>query len=167
MPARRRRESSAPAVRCYTRALKNARFLREAAPEIFAQDPGAEGFGTGVPLEILRGLHRIPHNSPVLNRHKAVAEVLRTSRPPVPGRASRDALFSGTIHFAQVTFQTSGGDLVVPTADMNQIVQYAQHAIVPVSEYAAQYGPNTVGISPTLLTKTVSLSGSSFTDGDL
>ena len=167
MPARRRGETSAPAVRCYTRALKNARFLREAAPEVFAQDPAAEGFGTGVPLEILRGLHRIRHNSPVLNRHKAVAEVLRTSRPPVPGRASRDALFRGTIHFAQVTFQTSGGDLVVPTADMNQIVQYAQHAIVPVSEYAAQYGPNTVSISPTLLAKTVSLSGSSFTDGDL
>ena len=66
MSARRRGGASAPAVRCYTRALKNARFLREAAPEIFAQDPGAEGFGTGVPLEILRGLHRIPHNSPVL-----------------------------------------------------------------------------------------------------
>jgi hypothetical protein len=47
MPARRRGGASAPAVRCYTRALKNARFLREAAPEIFAQDPGAEGFGTG------------------------------------------------------------------------------------------------------------------------
>ena len=167
MPPRRRGAASAPAVRCYTRALKNARFLQQAAPEIFAQDPGAEGFGTGVPLEILRGLHRIPHNSPVLNRHKAVAEVLRTSRPPVPGRASRDALFSGTIHFAQVTFHTSGGDKVVPTADMNQIVQYAQHAIVPVSEYAAQYGPNTVSISPALLIKTVSLSGTSFTDGDL
>src|SRR5215831_16187944 len=137
----------APAVRCYTRALKNARHLQAAAPEIFAQDPNAEGFGTGVPVEILRGLHRLPHNSPVLNRHKAVAEVLRTSRPPVPGRVSRDALFSGTIHFAQVTFQTSGGNRVVPTADMNQIVQYAQHAIVPVSEYAAQYGPNTVSIS--------------------
>ena len=167
MPARRRGAANARPVRCYTRALKNARFLREAAPEIFAQDPDAEGFGTGVPLEILRGLHRIPHNSPVLNRHKAVAEVLRTSRPPVPGRVSRDALFSGTIHFAQVTFQTSGGNRVVPTADMNQIVQYAQHAIVPVSEYAAQYGPNTVSISPNLLTKTVSLSGTSFTDGDL
>jgi hypothetical protein len=167
MPARRRVDASAPLVRCYTRALKNARFLREAEPEIFARDPGAEGFGTGVPIEILRGLHRISPDSPVLNRHKGVAEVLRTRRPPVPGPAVRDALFSGTIHFAQVTFQISGGDLVVPTADMNQIVQYAQHAAIPIAEYAKQYGPNTLSISPTLLTKTVSLSSTSFTDSDL
>jgi hypothetical protein len=46
MPARRRGGASAPAVRCYTRTQKRE-FLREAAPEIFAQDPGAEGFGTG------------------------------------------------------------------------------------------------------------------------
>jgi hypothetical protein len=166
MPARRK-AAAATAVRCYTRAAKNARFLQEAAPEIFARDPAAAGFGTGVPLEILRGLHRIPPDSPVLNRHQAVAGVLRTRRPPVPGRVSRDALFSGTIHFAQVTFHTSGGDLVVPAADMNQIVAYAQHAIVPISEYAAQYGPNTLNVSPALLTKTVSLTGTSFTDSDL
>ena len=167
MPARRRVAASASPVRCYTRALKNARFLQEAAPEIFAGDPDAEGFGTGVPPEILRGLHRISPDSPVLNRHKAVAEVLRTRLPPVPRRPARDALFSGTIHFAQVTFHTSGGDLVIPTADMNQIVQYAQHAAVPIAKYASQYGPNALGISPTLLTKTVNLSGASFKDSDL
>jgi hypothetical protein len=77
------------------------------------------------------------------------------------------ALFSGTIHFAQVTFQVSGSDLVVPTADMNQIVQYARHVAVPIAKYAAQYGPNAVSISPTLLTKTVSLSRASFTDREL
>jgi hypothetical protein len=151
------------AVRCYTRALKNARYLQETAPETFATDPDAEGFGTGVPLEILRVLHRLPPNSPVLNRHEAVAEALRSKQPPVPG-APGDTLFSGTLHFAQVTFGTSVGDLVIPTSDMNQIVQYAQHAIVPISEYAAQYGKNTVNISPDLLTTTVNLSGRSFTD---
>jgi hypothetical protein len=93
--------------------------------------------------------------------------VLRTSPPPVPGRAARDALFSGTIHFVQVTFQTSGGGHVVPTADMNQIVQYAQRAIVPVSKYAGQYGANAVDVSPALLTMTVNLAGTSFADSDL
>jgi len=159
--------SSAPTVRCYTRALKNARHLQEVAPEVFAQDPDAEGFGTGVPLEILRGLHRIPHHSPVLNRHKAVAEAIRTSRPPVPGRDARDALFSGTVHFAQVTFHTPGGDRVTATSEMNQIVQYATHAAVSISEYAAQYGQNTLSVSTSLLTKTVNLSGTSFTDSNL
>lgn len=168
MDARRRAAASAPAVRCYTRALKNARFLREAAPEIFAKDPDTAGFGTGVPLEILRGLHRISPDSPVLNPHQAVAEVLRTQRPSVPGPPARDALFNGTIHFAQLIFsQDSGGELLVPTADMNQIVQYAQHAAVPIAQYAAQYGPNTVRISSTLLSKTVNPSDTTFNDRDV
>ena len=167
MPTSREGAARAPAARCYTRALKNARHLQAIAPEIFRRDPNAEGFGTGVPMEILRGLHRMAHHSPALSRHPAVAEVLRKSPPPVPGRASRDALFSGTIHFAQITFATSGGNLVVPTADMNQIVQYAQRAVVPISGYAEQYGANAVTISPTLLTTNVNLSGTSFSDSDL
>ena len=120
-----------------------------------------------MPVEILSGLHRMAYHSPALNRYPAVAEVLRTNPPPTPGRTARDPLFSGTIHFAQVTFATPGGDLVVPTADMNQIVQYAQHAVVPISDYAEQYGSNAVTVSPALLTKTVSLSGTSFSDNDL
>lgn len=136
-------------ARGYTRALKNARFLQAVAPEVFHKDPRSEGFGTGVPLEILRNLHRLPHHSPLLNRHPAVVEFLKTHRLPVPARGARDALFSGTVHFAQVTFNTSGGPLVMPTADMNTIVQYAQHAIVPIAEYAAaQYGPNKVSVCP-------------------
>ena len=140
-----------PRLRCYTRSLKNARYLREVAPDIFAKDPDADGFGTGVPIEILRGLHRIPHNSPLLKRYKAVADFIREHPLPVPGRTARDALFSGTIHFAQITFRTNRGNKVVPTADMNQIVQYTQNALVPISEYASEYGPNSVSVSPTLL----------------
>ena len=154
-------------VRCLTRALKNARYLQQIAPHIFAKDVSAEGFGTGVSMDILRGLHRFRHDSPVLNRHKPVVDFLRTNRLPVPGKGARDALFSGTIHFAQITFQTSGGNLVIPTADMNQIVSYAQHAIVSLSQYAAQYGPNSVTVSSTLVTKTVSVPTGNFTDSDL
>src|SRR6266700_1849392 len=126
-PRRADDEQPALAVRCFTRAIKNARYLQRIAPEVFAQDADAEGFGTGVPIEILSGLHRIPYHSPVLSRHPAVASALRIEPPPKPGRDARDALFSGTIHFAQVTFQTPGGNRLLLTADMNQIVQYAQH----------------------------------------
>ena len=159
--------ASGQAVRCFTRAFKNARYLQENAPELFAKDPSLEGFGTGIPLEILRVLHRIPADSPLLNRHKPLSDFLDKNRPPVPGVPSRDGLFSGTIYFAQITFQTPGGDFVISTSDMNQIVRYAQHAIVPISGYAAHYGPNTVTVSPTLLTLTVKVSGSSYTDADL
>jgi hypothetical protein len=154
-------------MRCYTRALKNARHLQQIAPHIFAKDPSAEGFGTGVPLEILRGLHRLRHDSKTLSRHKAVAEVLKTKPVPPFRKPKRDSLFSGRIYFAQITFQTSSGNLAISTADMKAIVQYAKHAIVPICEYCAQYGPNKVTISSKLLTKTVHTPTGKFTDKDL
>jgi hypothetical protein len=154
-------------TRCLTRALKNAHYIQKAAPHLFAKDAGSEGFGTGIPMEILRGLHRIRHDSPVLSRHKAVAEFLKENRLPVPGNNARDPLFSGTIHFAQVTFKTTAGNFVMPTADMNMIVQYAKHAIVPISEYAAKYGANTVSVSPNLITYSANVLNASYTDADL
>jgi hypothetical protein len=154
-------------VRGHTRALKNARFLQEHAPQHFAQDPSVEGFGTGIPLEILRQLHRIRPDSPLIRRHPAIVDFLRGTRLPTPGRTARDALFSGTIHFAQVTFHTSGGDFVIPDADMNMIVQYAQHAIVPIAEYATQYGPNSIAVSSTLITHTVNVPSGSYSKDDL
>ncbi len=154
-------------VRCLTRALKNARYLQTTAPDIFAKDLSAEGFGTGVPIEILRDLHRLQPDSPVLGRHPAVAEFLRTNTLPAPGRSVRDALFTGTVFFAQVTFRTSGGNLVIPTADMKMMVQYAQRAIVPISEYVAQYGANTVSISPHIITYSVNVPDASYSKSDL
>ena len=154
-------------VRCYTRALKNARFLQEHAPDIFRRDPAAGGFGTGLSLELLRGLHRVSPESPVLNRQPHVAEFLRTHPLPRPGTAARDPLFTGTVHFAQLTFQTSTATFVMDTADMNQIVAYTQHAVVPISEYASQYGSNSLAVSPTLLTMTVSVPGGTYTDAQL
>lgn len=156
-----------PHVRCYTRAIKNARYLQSVAPDLFHKGREAEGFGTGIPLEILRVLHRTRHDSPLLNRHKELADFLKGHPIPVPKRTARAALFNGTLHFAQVTFNTGSGNLVVPTADMNTIVQYAQHAAVPINEYAKQYGPNSIKVSPTLITSTVNVGGTSFSDSDL
>jgi len=164
---RAHRAASTRRVRCYTRALKNARYLQSISPQVFARDASAEGFGTGIPLEILRILHRIRHDSPLLNRHPAVVQFVRENRLPLPDRTARGPLFTGTVHFAQVTFQTSGGNLVIPTADMNTIVQYAQRAVVPINEYAKQYGPNSVTVSTTLITRTINLPSGSFSDSDL
>jgi hypothetical protein len=154
-------------LRCHTRALKNARHLKQYAPDLFGADADRDGFGTGVPIPLLRALHRMHPDSPALRRHKAIADVLRAHPIPKTRTPKRDALFSGTIHFAQVTFNTSAGSKVISTTDMNQIVAYAQHAIVPVQEYCSLYGQNRTTISSTLLTKTVTLSGTSFNNGDL
>ena len=154
-------------ARCYTRALKNARHLQRIAPQIFAKGASVEGFGTGIRMEVLSQLHRLRPDSPELKRHQSVADFLKENKLPLPGRNARDALFSGTVYFAQVTFQTNAGNLVIPTADMSVIVEYARHAIIPISEYAAQYGPTTVSISSNLLPYTVNVPNASYTDADL
>jgi hypothetical protein len=159
--------SLASPVRCLTRAVKNARFLQERDPAHFALDPSAEGFGTGIPLEILETLHRLPLDASALTRHPQVAEFARQTRLPVPGPRARDASFSGTIHFAQITFQTPGRSFVFQTADLNQVISYAQRAARPISEYAGQYGANSIVISPTILGHTVRLSSTSYTRADL
>lgn len=160
--------SPPPRARGYTRALKNARFLRAMSPETFPVDSAAGGFGTSLPLDVLRNLHRIASHSPLLNRQPHVVEILRAHRPPMPQRGARDAMFSGTVYFAQVTFKTSGGDLVTPTSDMDTIIQYARHAIVPISEYVtAQYGVNKVSVASTPLTYTANVPTGVFSDSDL
>jgi hypothetical protein len=168
-PTRPIRPATASPARGLTRALKNARFLQRVAPGEFRKAPDARGFGTGVPIDILRQLHRLQPTSPLLTRLPEVAAVLRQHQPPAPTRGgARDAMFSGTVYFAQVTFNTSGGALVVPTADMDTIIQYAQHAIVPIVEYVnAQYGPSTVSIAPTPLTLSVNTPNGTFTQSDL
>ena len=60
-----------------------------------------------------------------------------------------------------------GRSFVMPGADMKTIVDYARHAVVPISRYARQYGPNSVKVSPTLIEYTARLSSSSYTDRDL
>ena len=132
-------------VRCLTRALKNAQYLRQVAPKTFIERDTTQSFGTGLPIDVLEWLHRLPHDSPALSRHKNIASFLQKNRIPAPRAGARGALFSGTIHFVQITFKVPGQNIVMPSADMNVIVQYAQRAIAALSAYAAQYGPNTVG----------------------
>lgn len=77
------------------------------------------------------------------------------------------ALFSGTIYFAQVTFATPGQNFSVSATDMQTMIDYAQHAIIPISEWVPQYGPSTVAISPNSIEFTANMSSASFTDSDL
>ncbi len=77
------------------------------------------------------------------------------------------ALFSGTIHFVHVTFATPGQNFAVSAADMQTMVTYARRAIVPISEWATQYGPSAVAISPTVLEFTANMTSASFADSDL
>jgi hypothetical protein len=76
-------------VRCFTRAIKNARYLQQHDPATFDKDKNADGFGTGVPMEILHVLHRLRHDSPELQSHPSVSEFLRNRPVPGPERWQR------------------------------------------------------------------------------
>jgi hypothetical protein len=70
--------------RCHTRAIKNARFLKQHDSTTFAKDKSALGFGTGVPMDILQVLHRLKPDSPELENHAQVSEFLRKHAVPGP-----------------------------------------------------------------------------------
>jgi hypothetical protein len=69
-------------LRCFTRAVKNARYLQERDPENFAKRRTGPGMGTGLPVEILHNLHKLKPESPELKPFPAVADFLR--RHPMP-----------------------------------------------------------------------------------
>jgi len=70
--------------RCYTRAIKNARFLQQHDPAAFSKDRSAVGFGTGVPVDLLQVLHRLQPDSPELKGHARLAEFLKKRAVPGP-----------------------------------------------------------------------------------
>jgi hypothetical protein len=80
-------------MRCFTRAVKNARYLQEHAPDTFAKRLTGPGMGTGLPVEILHHLHKMKHDSPELKPFPAVAEFLRKHPMPAlrrwPSRAGK------------------------------------------------------------------------------
>lgn len=163
--------SSAPRagrpVRCATRALKNARYLHTVAPERFAYEAHAEGFGTAIPTNVLGRLHRLHADAPEFAARDQLARFVRANPLPVPGKTARGPLFNGTIHFAHVTFRTPGHTFMISAADMTTIVQYTRRAVVPIGEYASQYGPNGIAVSPAVIPYSVTLSGTSYTDVDV
>ena len=78
------------------------------------------------------------------------------------------ALFNGTVYFVHVTFVTPGGNVSFTAADMQMMVTYAQHAIVPITEFVEQeYGPTSTTISPTPIEYKATLTSSTFSDSDL
>jgi hypothetical protein len=154
-------------VRCGTRALKNARYLQEKAPHLAPTEATDEGFGSGIPVPILARLHRLQHDSPELRAHPALASFIHGNPVPPPAAAIRGPLFNGALHFVQATFHTPSQNFVIPTADMNTIVQYAQHAITPIDEYAAQYGSTVTTVAPAIITYAVTLRRRSYGDADV
>lgn len=130
-----------------TRAIKNARHLQATAPHILPKEEPAAGFRSRVPDKILAGLHT-PLPAADLNRVDGLAAALQKHPAPKPRPSASGPLFNGTLVFAQVAFRTSKGFVSVKPADLATAMDFTRLAVVPISAYATQYGPNRLDVTP-------------------
>jgi hypothetical protein len=143
-------------LRCATRALKNARLIQSVAPNLIpAKEPPA-GFSSLVPLNILDRFHLMSEAE--LKTNPALLDAATALRAagafPVVRSASFNPLFRGTVHFVRITWfmEANGAQIAVNIGDINTAIQFATLAAKSISGYAAQYGPNQLDVSPTMLT---------------
>ena len=152
------------ALVCSTRALKNAKFLQAHGLELFPPEEPLDGFASLVPMDLLRQLERIPVEQIDIEE---LAKVISRNRPAA-GRAHVLApLFSGTLRFVNTTFKSGGTDYVVPAADLQTALKYTSLVVGPISEYASQYGPNSLSVSMGLIPFSVSLQSGKYNDSIL
>ena len=151
------------ALVCATRAIKNAKHLQRVVPNLMPKDEPAEGFGSILPLTALASLHRADRDPKLAGPFAGVAF-------PRLLTAGFNPLFSGTLFFVRVFFtvQNQNNAVVsVSAADMTTALQYASRAVVPISEYASQYGPNSVAVNSKILSFSVTLPGNTYNDAQL
>ena len=130
---------------CVTRAIKNARHLQTNAPQILPMTEPPEGYGSRVPRELLARLHT-PVAPADLDRVPGLAAALARAPIPRPKPAAAAPLFNGYLVFAAVTFRTSAGAVAVPAADLAVALDSSRVAVMPIVDYAPQYGPNRVTV---------------------
>ncbi|MBV9600097.1 MAG: hypothetical protein JOZ87_25010 [Chloroflexi bacterium] len=138
---------------CATRALKNAVYLQRVAPHIMPDPEPAEGFGSIIPWDVLALLHS-QGDRDMRRLAPDVAGELRKVALPVIANHAVAPLFNGTIHFARLRFTVaSQGNAVLSVSDNDTAtaIAYATRAVVPISQYAQQYGPNSVTVSPNVI----------------
>ena len=152
--------------RCVTRAIKNARHLQATAPFLLPKDEPPQGFGSRIPDPLLSRLH-IGLRPEDLHRFPDLAEFLRRSPVPRARATALAPLFKGTLVFVQVTLQTPSGPLSLAAADLNIALSFATQAIVPISRYASQFGPNSLAVSGSVVPLTANLPNASYNDQTL
>jgi intein/homing endonuclease len=151
---------------CVTRAMKNARHLQATAPQLLPKQEPAEGFRSRIPDKILAGLHT-PLPPAELNRISGLAAALQKHPAPKPRAAASEPLFNGTIVFAQVAFRTSKGFVSLKPADLATAMDFTRLAVVPISAYASQYGPNRLEVAPQAVPFNADAGGGRYNDQTL
>jgi hypothetical protein len=150
---------------CVSRALKVRRHVEAGLPPDFPASSRQA-------LEHLspRTLARLHSSVNPLRRVDDPGLVAWLTAHPVPAPivGAGHPLFRGTLVFVQLTFDRPGvAPFAMNAADLQTAISYSTQAVVPIQQYASQYGRNEVLVSPTLLSHTVTLGGNTFDDDDL
>jgi hypothetical protein len=64
-------------------------------------------------------------------------------------------------------FRTPNGDISINNNDMRTIVDYATRATIPISDYASEYGRNSISVSTNVIQYSVTLQGTTYNDETL
>ncbi len=150
---------------CGTRAVKVLKYLNRTVPKSIPIS--SLRALEDLPLAVLSTLDTQPDLHTVTNNPK-LRKWMNTHPLPGPRATVSSPLFNGTVVFARVIFtRPNQPDFSISQADMQTAVNYATLAVVPIRRYASQYGSNSVSVSPVIIPFTASLTGNSFTQGDL
>jgi hypothetical protein len=153
---------------CGTRARVNAKIIQRVAPHILPTPEPAEGFGSIIPMKILSELHAADWTPPA-GMSADVASQLKAIPFADKMVKLKDALFSGTLVFVRLIFTIAGqpNPLSVSEADTYTAIDFARRAVIPISQYASQYGSNSVVVKPDPLTAPVNLQTAQYNDDTL
>ncbi len=135
--------------------LKNAKYIRNAAPHIIPSPEPLDGFKSLVPLDILRRFNGM--SDAELATWPELLAVKQTLRPrpelAMQPRLFGDPPFKGTLHIVKLIFFTEadGGTITIDDSDIATVLEYTTLAAVPISAYCSQYGSNRLEVSPNIL----------------
>jgi hypothetical protein len=161
---------------CGTRALKNARRIQQLAPHIIPAKEPAEGFVSLVPRPVLANIHRMSDQqlATSLRGHphlQDLVEVARQMRAPLapPQVIARAPSYDVTLYFVQVTYLVgaSKAERAFDPAAVATAIQYAIHAVRPISAYCSQYVANRIEVAQSYLRLRAPIPVPSFNDADV
>jgi hypothetical protein len=152
---------------CGTRAMKNAEHIKKVASHLISEKKINE-ITDLVPMETLQYIHTIDNVHDAI-KDKELADVISKNAFAKLRDTASGPLFNGTIRFVRIIFNnTQHGTISVSDIDMQTILEYSNHAVVPISQYASQYGSNSIKVSSDVITFDVDLrGGTTFTDTNL
>ncbi len=128
-----------------------------------------EGFECVIPFDVLSRLH-LPSGRSADHAGARLSKLLENIEFPAMTGKAPDPLFDGTMYFVRIQFTIKNQNntvISVSAADVATAVSYATLAVAPISQYAAQYGPNSVAIDPGVLSFSVTLPNASYNDSQL